>query len=1067
MRFFEPDDGPFDGGGPDGRTSVWAWQPHIKAQILQGIGYWANVLQLQGDQGPAVLNVGTDSEEGNAFGYSPPGLNGKDSRTLLQRHFQGLPVAEEETAMGAHGIFGLGPSSFAPEYRFTQIPLTGYDDLVSTAIHELAHGLGASSEANRDDGNEYKPRFLEVLQAWAPLMVDDNGRPARPGQAILCDFCEHPYDPDAFDARNDRSVLIGPNIAEVLEGGLPGVPLSMYVSLYGGPRGFDDNNMSHSELANSMMSHQNYRNYTGFMEAELAVLQDIGYTIDRRNFFGRSVYGSGLDIVNDRGFYARNPAGTAYVVGQPNKAVLGLGLHVYGSHNRIRQVADLLADGEGGAGIRVDGEGNSLTIDRGVRVQANGLGGQGVMFTYGRNHTLVHRGDVEALGSHGVGLRFDFGDNVMMNSVEHRGSYIHTIRNEPVGPAPELCGPLVSSADITGRVAGREAAIYMGQSAYVGSVNLMQGARIEGDIVSHYAQRDEAGAPRLTRVSFGQAADAQGRATGRADAGFFMAYDGGIRGRENLALSFDGGTSVLGGRHEIHSVAVRPHATLAGTGAYALADAGEFVNEGVMAPGNSIGTITVDGAFRQAASGRLHTEFNSAGAHDVVAVSGTIDLAGTLQLQPLEGWYDSAWNLDAQPVQGTGARTGAFDTVTVAHVSPTLSFAALPTAQQGVRLSAVRAADAYSRYGADDNARAAGRVIDAAAGGQPGEMRPFVQAMDFSTPDGSDVARALDQASPQGYSAGLAASLMRERDVMDSVLRGFGEGLRNAPGSEWRGFAVAFGGEGRQNTHDTQVGYDATTYGLVIGGGRRLASNPDLAVGVHLDIAEQSVNLKSPQWGKGKTTAFGLGAQLQYRPDVWEGTHAHAGFRLGVEQGSMDRKIGVRDYYAAHSADWTGHSASVEVGGGYRWRLSPAASAGPVFALNYARVSRPGVEESGPAATRLLLESRNADALRSSLGVGALMRHELQNGSTLCSHAQITWDHEWMDRDVVQTASFAAAPGSSFQSRNAVLPRDSVGLRAGLTWQRSERFSLGVGVGGRVGSDYKSLEGQLSLRWAF
>src|SRR5690606_19230615 len=350
------------------------------------------------------------------------------------------------------------------------------------------------------------------------------------------------------------------------------------------------------------------------------------------------------------------------------------GLHVYGSHNRIRQVADLLADGEGGAGIRVDGEGNQVLVAPGVRIQANGLGGQGVMFTYGRHHTLVHRGDIEALGGHGVGLRFDFGDNALLNSVEYRGSYIHTIDSEPRTPAPELMGPLVSSADITGRVAGREAAIYMGQSAYVGSVNLMQGARIEGDIVSHYAQRDEAGAPRLTRVSFGQAADAQGRATGRADAGFFMAYDGGIRGRENLALSFDGGTSVLGGRHEIHSVAVRPHATLAGTGAYALADAGEFLNEGVMAPGNSIGTITVDGAFRQTASGRLHTEFDSAGAHDVVAVSGTIDLAGTLQLQPLEGWYDSAWNLDAQPVQGTGARTGAFDTVTVAHVSPTLNF---------------------------------------------------------------------------------------------------------------------------------------------------------------------------------------------------------------------------------------------------------------------------------------------------------------------------------------------------------------------------------------------------------
>lgn len=68
---------------------------------------------------------------------------------------------------------------------------------------------------------------------------------------------------------------------------------------------------------------------------------------------------------------------------------------------------------------------------------------------------------------------------------------------------------------------------------------------------------------------------------------------------------------------------------------------------------------------------------------------------------------------------------------------------------------------------------------------------------------------------------------------------------------------------------------------------------------------------------------------------------------------------------------------------------------------------------------------------------------------------------------MVQTASFAAMPGSTFQSRNDVLPRNSVGLRAGLTWQRSERFSVGAGLGGRLGSGYTSLQGQVSLRWAF
>src|SRR5690606_11768627 len=107
-------------------------------------------------------------------------------------------------------------------------------------------------------------------------------------------------------------------------------------------------------------------------------------------------YGSGLDIVNNEGFFARNAEGKQYLHGQYNRSSLGLGLHVYGSHNRVRQVGDLLAAGVGGAGIRVDGEGNTVIIERGTRVHANGMDGQGVMFTYGKNHVLVHRGDVEA-----------------------------------------------------------------------------------------------------------------------------------------------------------------------------------------------------------------------------------------------------------------------------------------------------------------------------------------------------------------------------------------------------------------------------------------------------------------------------------------------------------------------------------------------------------------------------------------------------------------------------------------------------------------------------------------------
>lgn len=1060
FKFYSPADGVYAQLGDEELASEREWPRFEIDAIVKGGHYWAQMIMPKGNDGPAIMNIGASLVERNASALSP--VVSGDYRTMVHLKVDGELNHPDYKDFSLHGLANFGYLQAEPHETVMNLPRGDVYDLVAAAIHELAHALGISTDGY--EPQPYFPQFGSDL-GMGVLMVDDHGRPARPDQPILCDFCDHPYDPEAFDVRAERGRVVGPNINEVLEGALPGVPVAMH-AYWGDVRIYNPGMMSHLELKNAAMSHQLYRNYVGLMEADLAVLQDLGWTIDRRLMFGRSVYGSGLNIVNDRGYYARTPDGTAYVPGEYNRALLGMGLHVYGSHNDIRQVADLLSAGEGGAGIRIDGEGNTLRIDPGVRVHANGPDGNGVIFAYGRNHVLVHRGDIEALGTSGVGLRFDFGDNMIPNDGEYRGSYIHQVHEEPFGPAPELQGPLVGRADITGRVAGTEAAILASGNAYVGHINIMQGARIEGDIVSHYAQRDEAGALRLTTLSFGQKADADGHATGVGDPDFRMAYDGHIRGG-NVSLALDGGATRLNGAHGVHDVAVAPGAELSGAAHYTLGEGGVFVNAGTVAPGNSIAAVRIDGNYRQTESGTLQIEFNPQGEHDVLAVSGSLDLAGTLELHPAEGWYDNAWRLEVAILPNGAGKTGEFDTVSAATTSPTLTFGAQARGDQRYVLTATRAADAYSRHGTNDNARAAGEALARAGNATPAEARPFFVALDFSAPDGSDVARALDQVSPQGYSAGLAASLLRERDVMESVLRGFGDGLRHAPGADWQAFAVAFGAKGRQDARSTMAGYDASTYGLAIGGGRRLASNPDLAVGVHLDIAQQSVSLASPLWGKGRTTAFGLGAQLQYRPDALEGMHAWGGLRLGVEHGSMDRKVGVRNYYAAHSADWTGHSASVEVGGGYRWRLSPAATAGPVFALNYARVSRPGLEESGPAATRLALESRHVDALRSSLGLGATLRHELANGGTLNSYAQITWDHEWLDREVVQTASFAAMPGSTFQSRNDVLPRNSVGLRAGLTWQRSERFSVGAGLGGRLGSGYTSLQGQVSLRWAF
>ncbi len=1057
-RFFDMNDGLFDGDN----ASAWSWEGHqtYKEDILKGMGYWAEILQPQSDNPPTIVNIGTSSVQENAYGGSPTANDGQSTLTEMQQNIFGLTPSEGTLPLGGHGLFGLGEDDYARNPSFTQTPLTGKDSVLLTAVHEIAHGLGISSSVkDRDILNDTQPYFTDNLNSWTQLLRDDNGKPARPGQSIVCDGCDNVYDPDAFDLRQDTGFLLGPNIEQVLAGGLRGVPVKML----GEDGSVDDNYMSHIELRNSVMSHQNYRNYSVFMEAELAVLQDLGYTIDRANFFGRSIYGDGLELVNTQGFFARNTTGTQYLPGQYNQATLGLGLHIYGSNNQIRQAADLLAAGSGGAGIRVDGENNTLIVDPGVKIYADGLNGQGIQFAYGRGHTLVHRGDIQATGPQGVGLRFDFGTNSLGDRTERRGSYIRTVGGQDKDLLPELNGPLVQQADISGRVAGNEAAILISDNAYVQRINLMQGAQIEGYIISRYAQRDDNQQLRLTTLSFGQAADSQGRSLGQADDAFHLSYAGNITGKDNLALSFDGGTSQLDGTLQVYSATIHEAATLGGNASFDLASGKALINAGTLAPGNSIGRIKVNGDFQQTASGRLLAEFDGKGSHDILAVSGNAELAGTLKLTPLADWYQNSWSVDTDSIVQASSHSGSFDSTQISAVSPTLQFDAVHLGSERYRLSATRADTAYSQYGHDTNQQEAGNALFQLASTAAAPAQTLFQELDFSAKDGSLITDALDQVSPAGYSAAMAASLMHEREIMQTARKGI-----QGSGTDWQGYALAFGSSADQNTRGSMLGYDAHSYGLIIGAGRGLESAPDVAFGAQLDIAELSVKPDAPYSGKSKATAFGVAAQLQYRPGATQGLYAFSGLRLGLEQADMRRQIAIGDYQASHSSDWTGHSLSLDAGTGYLWQLNPSFAVGPFASMNYASVSRPSIDESGNAATRLHLDSKRVDALRSSLGLTASWNHPLNDGSKLGMNFDIGWNHEWLNRDLTQAAHFAiASTDTRFNTRNSVLPRDTMSLRAGLTWQRSERLTIGTDISSQFGVGYSSLQGQVNLRWAF
>ncbi len=401
-----------------------------------------------------------------------------------------------------------------------------------------------------------------------------------------------------------------------------------------------------------MMSHREYTNYTSFMEVELAVMQDLGYDLDRKAYFGYSIYGSGDTITNKQGYFARNNAGTAYHPDTFSQVPLGIGLHIYGSKNRVTQDADILTKGTGAAGIRIDGIENHLVIPDTTSIHADGYRGTGLLVAYGRDHTITQSGTVTATGEKGIGIQFDFGSNAMGAGYEYRGSYIRFTRDVDVetgdiigtedevsnpnltdipegqynAASDELNGPLVKEYNLSGTLAGKAHAIYIAKNAFVQDININTGASIQGDITSdwkHFSTDGsydaityekvvgydddwdpiyETATTEPLKIQYNGRMGEDGYAydddipdlVTNLNFNTSLSYDGDISGKDNLKLNVNTGTLSYGGSADVLGLAIHDNAMMALTGNASLkAEKASMQGSSILAAtGNSRAELT-------------------------------------------------------------------------------------------------------------------------------------------------------------------------------------------------------------------------------------------------------------------------------------------------------------------------------------------------------------------------------------------------------------------------------------------------------------------------------------------
>ena len=563
-------------------------------------------------------------------------------------------------------------------------------DIAPIMFHEIGHSLGISSHRDKIieqtvSGKKYTLYGFKDFDetGFEAHLYDQYGTRATPNAFILpskkdlssvnavleanpalkAKFKpEHVfYVPDTAESKKDGKIYLyfaGKHVTDVLDGKtftrgdgqqISGIPVNTWE--YGVP------NLSHLELARSMMSHQLYRSYVNFMEAELAALQDIGYQIDRKNFYGRSIYNDGLTLTNEQGFSARKDG--RYVDGY-NTATFGIGLHVYGSNNTITQAGNVFAKGAGAVGIRVDGVNNTITVPKGTEIHADGSYNDGILIAYGKNHRVNVEGTVTATGESGNALSFDFGSNAIGTSTEYRGSffrYRRGILNNVVYEAKniglneiyndtdawsfsdvknsDLNAPMVNTVNISGKlIANPETfgnAIYIDSTAFVDTININDGAEIKGNIHSQWKHFTphmgiyDYETPVETKFTYpdGTRTKLEGLMlqykggvypytkyipdlVTKLNFNTTMAYDGDIDGMDNMKINVNGNL-VYGGSADVVSVNVAEGAGLFG-GTFTVNDmsgkmaagfsddtTGKFFNHGTIGSAYSDRSMTIRG----------------------------------------------------------------------------------------------------------------------------------------------------------------------------------------------------------------------------------------------------------------------------------------------------------------------------------------------------------------------------------------------------------------------------------------------------------------------------------------
>jgi outer membrane autotransporter protein len=564
------------------------------------------------------------------------------------------------------------------------------------------------------------------------------------------------------------------------------------------------------------------------------------------------------------------------------------------------------------------------------------------------------------------------------------------------------------------------------------------------------------------------------------------------------ATTVTGGTLIVNGTIASSSgLTVDAGATVGGTGTLPTA-----VINGTLAPGNSIGTLTIQGNLVLTSAAAYIVEVSPTQA-DRTNVTGTATLAGTVQAVFGPGSYIAR---TYTILSAAGGRSGTFGSLTTsglpAGFAAALSYTGTDTilnltavlgqqpttpGQQplpngALSINQFNVANSLNSFFNNGGTLPPGFVTifgltganlgnalsqlsgEAATGAQQAGFQMGSQFLNLMLDPFVDGRSGVAGTGAAGPALGFAPE--REAlpdDIALAYSKVFKEPRATAPVYEprWSAWGGAYGGGNRTSGDPAVVGshdVSATTAGFAAGLDYRLS--PNSVVGLALAGGGSNWNL-AQGLGGGKSDAFQAGV---YGATKYGPAYLAAAFAFANHWMSTDRFAFAGDHL---TASFNAQSYGGRVESGYRF-ATWYGGVTPYAAIHAQSFHTPGYSETDTngGGFGLAYNSRTGNDTRSELGTRFDRVLALYTNAVLSLRARVAWAHDWVS-DPSLAAVFQTLPGASFIVNGATPAKNSALASAGTELRLANGITLLAKFDGEFASHSSTYAGTGAVRYTW